>query len=336
MSDPDPPPKAEPLRTPLIESARRAENGLVGWRLDRLREALAGPLCIVGAGGSRTVARLWAALHRRAGHPAYTPSPLDLHLEAPRHPVLLLSGSGRHHDLLGAAEAALRSGQPVHAVTTSAEAPLIDRLRRADESHQTLALTGPAVKEGLAARHALVPMALLAGRMYGVDGVAAVEAFAEPAGRPDPDTRLAEQLAEAAPGDVVVFGAGLGRPAADVFAHLVRESGFAPARAVDPREFAHGQFMAFGPRTRAVVFASDDQSPWMQPFCDALPRSAALVGPPGAAGALALYARALRMAGALMRAAGATPGRADIPPWGAKLYRMQVHGTEPRPPQGER
>ena len=57
--------RPDPLTVPLIETARRADAGLVGWRIDRLRDALAGPLCIVGAGGSRAVARLWAALHRR-------------------------------------------------------------------------------------------------------------------------------------------------------------------------------------------------------------------------------------------------------------------------------
>ncbi len=324
MSDSQTPQAAGPLDTPLIETARRAEGGLVGWRLDRLRDALAGPLCIVGAGGSRTVARLWAGLHRRAGHPAHAPSPLDVRLDPPLHPVLMLSGSGRHHDILGAAEAALRAGRAVHAVTTNPDAPLIDRVRRADASHHTVALTGPAVKEGLAARHALVPMALLAARLHGVDGVAAVEAFE---GSPA-DIERAERLAAARPSDVVALGAGLARPAADVFAHLVRESGFAPARAADPREFAHGQFMAAGPRTWLVWFAVDEQRPWAEPMWQGQPRSVTRIAGSGPAGALQIYARALNTAGALMRAAGATPGRADIPPWGAKLYRMKLGAVE--------
>jgi len=320
MSRSDPLDSRDPLTVPLIETARRTSADLVGWRVDRLRVDLAGPLCVVGAGGSRTVARLWAALHRRGGQPAYSPSPLDVHLDPPVSPVLLLSGSGRHHDILGAADAALAAGGPVHGVTTRAEAPLLDRLRRADPRHHTLALTGPTVREGLAARHALVPMALLAARLYGVDGPAAVDAFAEVEG----DARIARALVADPPGDVVALGAGLARGAADVFAHLMRESGLAPARAADPREFAHGQFVAVGPRTRLVVFGLNDQ-PWLRPFIAALPSSAAFIEPGGGAlGALGLYGRALRAAGVAMAAAGATPGRDAIPPWGAALYRMPV------------
>lgn len=312
-----------PLSVPLVETARRADAGLVGWRLDRLQADLEGPLCLVGAGGSRPVARLWAELHRRRGHRVQTPTPLDVHLMPPDGPVLILSASGRHHDILGAAEAALAAGGPVHGVCTKADAPLLVRLRAADAHHHTVALTGPAVSEGLAARHGAVPMALLAGRVFGLDGDAAVQAFAAV----QADRAPAERLAADAPADVVALGAGLGRAAAEVFAHTLRESGLAPARAADPREFAHGQFVAVGPRTRLAVFGLAEQ-PWLAPFVEALPAEIAplvvVEQATGAAGALALFARALDCAGIAMKAAGATPGREAIPPWGAKLYRMPV------------
>lgn len=322
MSRPETAARPTPLAMPLIETARRADAGLVGWRLDRLRQALAGPLCIVGAGGSRAVAMLWAALHRMTGAPATTPSPLALRSDRPTTPVLILSGSGRHHDILGAAEAALAAGVAVHGVCTSAEAPLLDRLRRADPGLQTVALDGPTVREGLAARHALVPAALLAGRVHGLDGLDAVDAFA----RVDGEVERAETLAAARPGDVVVLGAGRARGAAEIFAHLLRESGFAPARAADPREFAHGQFVAVRPTTRLVLIGSTAQ-PWLPPFSAALPdgQTTRIVDDrDGVLGALGLFARALNCAGETMAAAGATPGREAIPDWGAKLYRMPV------------
>ncbi|MEZ4433751.1 MAG: hypothetical protein R3F65_15190 [bacterium] len=204
----------------LQDTAARAETALVGWRLDRLRGALERPLVVVGAGGSLPVAALWAALHARSGQPAWAATPLEL--REGRWPqgaaVLVLSASGRHHDVLGAARHALAAGHPVHAVTNRPDAPLIDLVREGGARHQTVALAGPSFEEGLAARHAAVPMALLAGRLY-ARGEERVDAglFEAPALLPlDPFGGR--------PGDVVALGAGLARPAAEVFAHLVRES----------------------------------------------------------------------------------------------------------------
>lgn len=309
----------------LQDTAARTETALVGWRLDRLRDALARPLVVVGAGGSLPVAGLWAALHARTGQPAWATTPLGSRER--RWPsnaaVLVLSASGRHHDVLGAARHALAGGHPVHAVTTRADAPLVDLVREGGPRHQTIALEGPAFEEGLAARHAAVPMALLAGRLY-ARGEERVDAglFEVPALVPlDPFGGR--------PGDVVALGAGLARPAAEAFAHLVRESGLAPARAADPRDFAHGEFVAVGPATRIAVFGLAAQR-WLGPYLDALPIAVAplrLVDPrPGASGAVALYARALDAAGVVMRAAGAQPGRESIPPWAAALYRLPVDG----------
>ncbi len=307
----------DPLDRPLLETARRAAAGLaVDPRpAQRLGRALAGPLTVVGAGGSRPVARLWAALHRRAGHPARAPSPAGLRESPPDTPILILSASGKHPDILGAAEAGLRAGVPVHAVTTRADAPLVARVRAA--GHVAVVVEGPAVKEGLAARHAPLPMAVLAARMYGVDDPAPL--FAAD-GAPD---AFAAAFARR-PADVVALGAGPARPAADAFAHLMRESGLAPARSDDPREFAHGQFMAVRPATRLVVFGLVGQR-GLDPFIAALPAAqtrSIVETRPGVAGAVALYARAVQAAGQAMRAADTRPGKDAVPPWGAALYRM--------------
>lgn len=311
---------ADPLHHPLLDTARRAAAGLDRdpAAATRLRRALAGPLAVVGAGGSRPVARLWAALHRRAGHPARAPSPASLLESPPDAPILILSASGRHPDILRAAEAGLRAGVPVHAVTTRADAPLVAQVGAA--GHVAVVVEGPAVKEGLAARHGPLPMAVLAARLHGVDDPAPLFA-AELAVDADPDPITASAPR---PADVVALGAGLARPAADAFAHLMRESGLAPARSDDPREFAHGQFMAVGPATRLVVFGLAGQR-GLDPFVAALPAAQRLsiVEPrSGVAGAVALYARAVRAAGRAMAAADARPGKDAVPPWGAALYRM--------------
>lgn len=308
----------EPEFFEMVDTARRAEGGLVSWRVDRLRADLAGPLVVIGAGGTAPLARLWAELHARTGHAAWATTPLELR-ERPLPTgaqVLVLSASGRHHDILGAARHALDAKARVHAVCTRADAPLIDMVRGADASHHAVVLPGPARKQGLATRAAGVPLLVLMQAVYG-GGMAAAALF---------DLSPIE-LPPSPPSDVVALGAGLARPAADAFAQLVRESGLAPARAADPRDFAHGAFMAVEPQTWLVIFGLSSQR-WLGPFCQALldgPICLRLSAPGGPVEAAArLYARALATADQAMHAFDARPGRSDIPSWAARIYRLPV------------
>lgn len=314
----------EPDFFELIDTARRAEGGLVSWRVDRLRADLSGPLVVVGAGGTAPLARLWAGLHARAGHPAWARTPLELR-ERPLPDgaqVLMLSASGRHHDVLGATRHALDAGARVHAVCTRADAPLIDIVRSADAAHHAVVLPGPAQKQGLATRAAGVPLLVLAQAVHGGDSGGAVAGSALFEVEPTP-------LPRSRPRDVVALGAGLARPAAEAFAQLVRESGLAPARADDPRDFAHGAFMAVTPDTWLVIFGLPDQR-WLGPWCQALldgPTSVRLIAEGGPVEAAArLYARALTTADQAMQAFDARPGRADIPGWAARIYRLPIEG----------
>ena len=68
----------ESLPRALADTAQRVEYDLVGWRVARLRDVLVGPLAIMGVGGSRVAAELWARLHERTGHPAWALGPHDL------------------------------------------------------------------------------------------------------------------------------------------------------------------------------------------------------------------------------------------------------------------
>ena len=105
------------IRT-LAQTAQATEAGLVGWRLERLRSATAGPLAIVGAGAMRTAAMLWARLHEKRGYPAWAMTPYQVVERGvpPGTRVLSLSVSGRHHDMLRAAHVIRDLGRDAHAV----------------------------------------------------------------------------------------------------------------------------------------------------------------------------------------------------------------------------
>ncbi|MEZ4465838.1 MAG: hypothetical protein R3F43_15595 [bacterium] len=61
----------------VVQLAERTVASLVGWRLQRLRRSLDGPLAVVGTGGTLALATLWARLHEAAGQPAWSLTPAD-------------------------------------------------------------------------------------------------------------------------------------------------------------------------------------------------------------------------------------------------------------------
>ena len=301
----------------LAETAHRCETDLVGWRITRMREALAGaPLVVVATGSTHSAALLWARLHEETGHAAWASTPHDFVARAlpPGTRVLLLSGSGRHHDMLRAARHAVRCAPAVHAAVCTHRPPLGDLLRDAGDQNGVIQLTGPdAGLDGFLPLRALVPMIVLAARVRGTPGLLApVFGTARPASVPPTPPR-----------DVVVLGAGLATPAAADFAIKVRESGLAPASYADPRDFAHGAWRAADPeRTWLVSFALPEQRPYLDAMLADLPLPTVRIQTrrAGVEGALELLARgALTLARAIEHH-GAEPHRAKIPAWATRLY----------------
>ena len=62
----------------LARAAEETESSLVGWRVERLRTALDGPLAVVAAGVPRAAALLWARLHEAWGRPAWATTPYEI------------------------------------------------------------------------------------------------------------------------------------------------------------------------------------------------------------------------------------------------------------------
>lgn len=301
------------------DTAERAEAALVGWRVDRLRAALRGPLAVVAAGCTATAARLWALLHRRSGQPAWVLTPDGLAEEGvpPGAGVLVISASGRHHDVLRAARIALDAGAPTHAVVADPDAPLVSLLRARDDRHQVMVLPPPVKRDQVLAVHGLVPLLVVAAQVYGEGGpFAPFFSRAEPAPVPTIRPRL-----------VAALGSGLAGPAAFDFACRTIESGIGAAWSTDARNFAHGGFMPLADRgDEAVVvsFALPAQRAYLDRYFRVFDAGVPVVRVEtpfaGTAGALDLLARGLVTFERLLLQHRQPPRIEDLPSWGAAIY----------------
>ncbi len=238
------------IRT-LAQTAQATESELVGWRVERLRSSVAGPLAIVGAGAMRTAALLWARLHEQRGYPAWAMTPYQVIERGvpPGTRVLYLSVSGRHHDMLRAARVVHDLGRDAHAVIFSPGSPLGAMVRDANPDNGVMQLPEPTQRDSLTTIHALVSMAVLAAAVNEGGGPWApscyVQTQAMPLGRPS---------------HVIVLGVGHSQPAAFDFSARCRASGFAPAHLTDLRDFSHGDLMTVqAENTWLVGFSAGSQ-----------------------------------------------------------------------------
>ena len=298
-----------PLHDTLAKAADRTASSLVGWRIERLRAALDGPLAVVAAGQTHAAALLWARLHEAGGQPAWALTPYELVQRGapPGARVLILSVSGRQHDVLAAAHS-VAGVRPAIAVTCDRSAPLTRVVRGGtDDGDAVILPRAPAPA-------AIVPMAVLAARVYAGMG-SWVEAFrgARPA-----------TLHATPPRNVVCAGAGLAFPAAYDFAARCLGSGFAPARATDIRNLAHAESASFDPGRDWLLAAAagSEQRTYLARAIETLPEDAAAIRLESdrvdAHAALELLAQSIVTFAAL----GGAPG--DRPEWATRLSRLSV------------
>lgn len=300
---------AVPAHDEAAKAAVKTENSLVGWRIERLRAVLDGPLAVVAAGQTHAAAVLWARLHEAAGQPAWAMSPYDvLQRGVPSGArVLVMSVSGRHHDVLAAARS-VAGKHPTIAVTCDRSAPLVRVVRGAhDQSDAVVLPNAPAPVS-------VVPMLTLAARAYGGIG-SWMPAFRDARPQPVPD---------ASPRVAVCMGAGLAYAAAVDFAARCTGAGFAHARGTDIRQFAHAETAAFDPGRDWLVCAAagEAQRTYLHRVLDTMPEgTVALTFEAERAdinGALSLLAQSMVTFAALGLPANA---RAD---WATRLARLSV------------
>ena len=307
------------IRT-LAQTAQATEAGLVGWRVERLRQSLEGPLAIVGAGAMRTATMLWAQLHERSGHPAWAMTPYQLMERGiPKGTrVLFLSVSGRNHDMLRAVRFTGERGVAAHAVVFNSGSPLVAMLREAGPDSGIMLLPAPDQRDSLTTIHSLVSMSVLAASVNEGGGPWAPSFFVQR--QPMPPER---------PGHVIVLGVGDSQPAAFDFAARCRSTGFAPAHVTDLRDFAHGDLMTVrADDTWLVAFASGAQGRLVKRALSYVPAEIPRVlfetSAQGATAALELMSRSMVGFVELAERMNMTADSVSKPGWTSKLFFMPI------------
>lgn len=301
--------------------AEHALCAVESWPPDQLMGHLAGPAVFVASGATGPAARLWASLHARAGHPAWTMTPYELeHSALPdRTTVALISVSGGNHDIVRTAHLAGARRHPMCAFTATPDSPMATILRAAGQPIHLL--PEPPDEHLLASPLRIVGLAVAAARVYGgpgrwgdvlVDGPCAAELPRRP--------RLLFGL-----------GAGLAAPAAHDLCEKALESGYAPAVWTDLRNLAHGGLMAMAgdPSSAAVVlFCTAPQAEYTRRYAAALPSELATVVVQSAAdgphAALELIGAGIRLFESALQAAKMYPTHHAVPRWGREIHYLKV------------
>ena len=207
----------------------------------------------------------------------------------------------------------------MHAVVNDSDAPLCTLLRRHADEHEALVLRHHTDTIPLLRADALVPLLVLAARVYGGTGpFGPVFEGARPVAVRPRRPRL-----------VVCLGSGMAEPAARDFAVKCQGTGFAPAWHSDPRNFAHSEFMALGDdlgEALVVCFAAGPERAYLDRFFAAFPSELPVVRvetpEEGTDAALALLARGIKT---FERLAGPTVDLASLPAppqWGLSIFQL--------------
>jgi fructoselysine-6-P-deglycase FrlB-like protein len=321
--------------------ARAAEIAPLRESVDALR---AKPLIIVGSGGSVSACHLAARLHETA---ARLSARVMTPLEFVQHPVphdagvLLLSASGANPDILAAATHAITAEYaPVVGLCTRYGTPL--RAQLAAHRHAVVhEYAGPSAKDGFLATNSLLMTATLLARAYQYEPPTTLPSLSAPIDGAAGDGARAGTGGDSAPAPAVL--AALGRRSLIVLANAWStaaaydleskwaESGFATVTVTDARNFAHGRHYGLSRRldeTAVVGFATADDLGLNERTVAQLPPDACgvTVRSPlaGAAGALDLLVRVIRLAGAVGTARGVDPGRPRVPAFGRTLYHAGI------------
>ena len=312
-------------------------------RLERFVGRAAGrPLYAVGFGGSQTAATLAAVLHRQAGSPACTMTPMELVHGGDVDgsvSVLLATSGGNNVDIVAAFKAAAeRRGRNV-CVLSAGGAGDGGRAGRLASGRRSALVHSAAVPTGgdgfLATASVIASCAWLArayavalgrGRLplpaeYGRLGVSAP---------PDP-------CGIEASGSLLVLHDVWGKAAAVDIESKMAESGMAAVQVADYRNFGHGRHHGIvaglaarpgivalvSPLSRDLADRTVSQIPRTVPVCRI---DAGMSGP---AAAVSLVASAMVLVGSIAASRGVDPGRPRVAGFGRRLYSMPMEGGGP-------
>jgi fructoselysine-6-P-deglycase FrlB-like protein len=317
---------AEPIG-PLVRSVR----GLGGF-----------PLVAVGSGGSYTVAQVACDLHRQhTGRHAQTLTPL----QAVSSPVglrgagvLMPTAGGKNPDVLGAFRALVVREPRQLLVLCANPGSLLSRAASLFHFVDRHEHSPPCGKDGFLAVNSLLGFALLLARAYaGACGTSPLmpPTYADLLGSTDDwqPGKLDDRCATIWQRDtlLVLHGPSTQVGAIDLESKCT-EAALTNVQTADFRHFAHGRhhwLAKRGDRTAVLALCGEEDSATSDRTLSLLPGSVPVlrveVPHRGWTAGLAALARCFHLVGSLGRARAIDPGDPGVPPFGRRIYRLDVY-----------
>ncbi len=281
------------------------------------------PLLAVGSGGSMTAAHLAALLHRHYGNGiSRHATPLEVLLDEThlhRSAVLILSASGRNHDVLAAARAASEAEvQVLGSISTRSKSPLADQVSNYNNGF-AFAGQNPSGKDGFLATNSLLATLAILARAYGVQ---------LPSNDVTPDCPGVDPALGR--GSAIVLHGGWSSPAATDFESRLHESTLLNVQVSDYRNFGHGRHLWLARRgDESVVLAlvTPETASLAKRTLALVPNDIPVISfeteIPGPWGCIDLLTMVLHWTGALGELRSLDPGRPNVPKFGRQLFHLR-------------
>jgi len=285
------------------------------------------PLLAVGSGGSMAAAHFAALLHRHyAAATSRHATPLEILFDEPhleRSAVLILSASGRNHDVLAAARSATDAEVlALGSISTRSKSPLAEEVGAYCRGFP-FAEQSPAGKDGFLATNSLLATHVILARAYGVElsPIDASPAFPDPAIVGDRRT-------------AIVLHAGWSSPTATDLESRLHESTLLNVQVSDYRNFGHGRHLWLsrrGEESLILALVTPETASIAKRTLRLIPEGIPVLrfetSTGGPSGCINLLTAVLHWTGALGELQSFDPGRPHVPTFGRRLYHV-------RPPNG--
>ncbi len=322
--------------------AKEAETGGLASAIERVA---AGPLLVVGSGGSLSAAKLAATYHETStGRVARAVTPLEFrdlnHVDAETS-VMLLTAGGSNKDILAAlARAEAHEPREVVAMVMKSGSRLAKVARSSDDRTSVFEYPVPFGKDGYLATNSLLGSAVLLARSY-FPTYELPDSLAQLLGVSDAQDYAARIHSEAAgcfdrPYLIVLFDRAGSAGASDIETRF-SEAALAGVQLADLRNFGHGrhQWLArYGERTAVLCLHSPHNRSLARRTLALvpaeIPRSSFELPSPSPASEIVALVTSMLIAAEAGGVRGVDPGRPQVPEFGRKLYGLSSTGRRPR------
>lgn len=286
----------------------------------------------IGSGGSLSLAKLWQCIHEYCDlGTAKTITPFEFNY-TPTRPdvVVLISASGKNHDILQAFRDAISRQCRVVIFTSNQRSPLIRLSNQYKESAIVICPSIRIVKDGFLAVNSVIAIACLMAKVAKhlsrerilIDAPVKL-ALADHATTVNRTKIVSTDTFQ-------IVSSEWGMPAGLDFEARLAESAISTCFLTDPRNFGHGRFLWLErhPSSTVVFFATTASAGYIKRYRKYIPehiRCYSIDAPmDGLAGSIYCLTRSILLFGEIAHYKKIDPGKPAVPTWGRKLHRFYL------------